>query len=142
MSREEQMAQDIQIAETAEEAFARYQAALSGDTLIQSNWHDVAADGRQLACALGVLGSKVNGPADCPAQIMPRWLAQMVPNLFDSMEFTAAKAWGRDFYAELARLNGAVPFSVVHDWQANVVGPLGRRLAHQEGAFRSTPSTP
>ncbi|KKC25844.1 hypothetical protein WP12_12145 [Sphingomonas sp. SRS2] len=78
-----------------------------------------------MACALGVLGDDVDGPSKCPAAIMPRWLAQMVPWFFDRQKPAEALAWGRDFYAELKRLDGNVPFSVVYDWQANVVTQMG-----------------
>ena len=111
-------------ATTAAEAFDLYAAAREADLLVQGRWHD-ERDRRQLACGLGVLGPNVNGPGDCPASVMPAWLARMVPNFFDSMDFADAKDWGLRFYAELKRLDGVVPFSVIHDWQANVVAPLG-----------------
>ena len=60
---------------------------------------------------------------------MPRWLAQMVPWFFDEQEATDAKAWGMAFYAELKRLDGKIPFSVMYDWQANVVSPLAIEVA-------------
>ncbi len=112
------------IAQSASEAFDLYTAALHSDLLVQSSWHR-EIDGRQLACGLGVLGSVLDDPTKCPAQIMPRWLAQMVPWFFDNQDFDAAKNWGLRFYAELKRIDGKVPFSVVHDWQANFVCALG-----------------
>ena len=111
------------LATTAEEAFARYEAAFNEDRLLQGSWHD-DRDGRQLACALGVLGDDVNGPKDCPATVMPLWLSRMVPWFFDRMEFETAKQWGREFYAELMRLNGQVPFEVVYRWHAEHVTVL------------------
>ncbi|MES1985507.1 MAG: hypothetical protein V4461_11190 [Pseudomonadota bacterium] len=116
------------LALTAEQAFERYEAAFNQDLLIQGSWH-LDQDGRQLACALGVLDENVNGPADCPASVMPRWLARMVPWFFDRMEFGDARQWGREFYAELKRLNGDVPFTVVYDWQASVVTPLAIEIS-------------
>ncbi|MGZ8327376.1 MAG: hypothetical protein ACXWUV_07650 [Allosphingosinicella sp.] len=112
------------IAATAAEAFERYHRAFAEDLLIQKGWHRQKADGRQLACGLGVLGDQVYSPGDCPAAVMPRWLARMVPWFFDLMAFEDAKQWGLDFYAELKRLDGKVPFSVVYDWHGNVVTPL------------------
>ncbi|MFC5372958.1 hypothetical protein ACFPIF_10360 [Brevundimonas faecalis] len=117
---------------TAAEAFDRYQAFLAEDALIQGGWHQ-EQDGRHLACALGVLGGGVSSSQDCPAQVMPRWLAQMVPWMFDGMEPDEAKAWGSAFYAELARIDGKVPFSVIHDWHATVVGPLAIEVAEKRG---------
>ena len=126
-------------AQTAEEAFARYQTYMAEGRLLQSSWHSQADDGRQLACGLGVLGDDVNSPKDCPAQIMPRWLAQMVPWFFDSQDKEDAFAWGLDFYAELKRLNGVVPFSVVYDWQASIVGPYAVETAEKRG-YPSAPA--
>jgi hypothetical protein len=112
------------MAANAREAYDRYEAARARGALIQGGWHSTADDGRQLACALGVIGDRVDSPRECPAQIMPPWLAQMVVWMFDGQRFDDAVTWGSRFYAEIARLDGAIPFSVVHDWQANVVGPL------------------
>jgi len=111
-------------AATAAEALDRYEAFLSHDAIVQRMWHGSDANGRELACGLGVIGPAVSSPRDCPAAIMPRWLAQMVPWLFDGQSKADALAWGSRFYSELARLNGSVPFSVIHDWQSNIVGPL------------------
>jgi hypothetical protein len=116
-----------QIIQTPADAFERYKAFKTDDRLIQGKWISSEDDGRQLACGLGVLG--VTSAAQCPAQIMPRWLAQMVPYFFDNQKSDDAFGWGERVYAELARINGNVPFSVVHDWQANVVGPLAIETA-------------
>ena len=123
----------IQTATTADEAYALYREAFEHDALIQSGWHTTSADGRQLACALGVLGPDINDARECPSAIMPRWLAQMVPWFFDRQNFDDAKTWGVRFYAELKRVKGAVPFSVIHDWQANVVGPLAIEVSTRRG---------
>ena len=96
-------------AQTASDAFDRYKLFYDDGRLIQKNWH-VEQDGRQLACGLGVLGEDINSPSKCPAQIMPRWLAQLVTWLFDNQEPDDAFNWGLKFYAELKRLNGQVPF--------------------------------
>jgi len=108
---------------TAAEAFDRYSLFFQEDRLIQSGWHS-EVDGRHLACGLGVLGDEIDSPRKCPATIMPRWLAQMVPWLFDTMAFDDAKKWGLEFYAELKRLDGKVPFTTVYDWHANVTTKL------------------
>ena len=122
----------LSLVTTPEEAFERYRSFLDNDQLVQANWHS-ESDGRDLACALGVLGSEVSSPRDCPAQIMPRWLAQMVPSFFDNQKKEDALSWGLAFYEQIARLNGTAPFSVIHDWQANVVGPYAIELAEKQG---------
>ena len=108
---------------TAAEAFDRYKAAYDANLLTQGDWH-IEKDGRHLACALGILGEDIDNPGKCPASVMPRWLAQMVPWFFDKQKENDAKAWGMAFYAELKRLDGKIPFSVMYDWQANVVSPV------------------
>ena len=119
---------------TADEAFDRYKAHLDANALIQGSWHGGDdGHGRDLACGLGALDPKLNGPRDCPSSVMPRWLAQMVPWFFDNQPLDDAKDWGLRFYAELKRLKGVVPFSVIHDWQANVVGPLAIECAEKRG---------
>ena len=119
-------------ATTAQEYADKYLAAFETNSLTQGSWH-TERDGRQLACALGVIGDEIDLPSKCPAQIMPRWLAQMVPAFFDRQTAADAFAWGRDFTAELARIDGKVPFSVVHDWHANTVCPLGIEVAEKRG---------
>jgi hypothetical protein len=117
---------------TAQDYATRYKQAFETGTLTQGAFH-TEHDGRQLACALGVIGPDINDAKDCPAQIMPRWLAQLVPAFFDRQGHHNAFLWGLEFTAELARLNGNVPFSVVHDWHANVVCPLGIEAAEKCG---------
>ena len=117
-------------ATTAAEAFDRYQHAYDVGALVQGSWHE--RNGKDLACALGVIGDEVNGVSDCPAEVMPRWLAQQTVWFFDGQSFDDAKTWGLAFYAELKRLGGKVPFSVIHDWQANVVGPLAIKTAEKQ----------
>ena len=104
---------------------ARYEAALANDQLTQGRWRDTAEDGRWLACALGVIGDKVSSPRDCPASVMPRWLAQMVPAFFDGQKPDDAKNWGLRFYKALADCGGSVPFAAVYYWHAHTVCPLG-----------------
>ena len=113
----------------AASALARYEQAMAHDQLVQSNWHDTAEDGRWLACALGVIGDDVTEPDDCPASVMPTWLAQAVPYFFDSLPFDDAKDWGLRFYQALASLKGDVPFRVYHRWMADCVLPVARDAA-------------
>ena len=117
---------------TAAEAFDRYKAAYDAGLLTQGAWH-IEKNGRHLACALGILGEDIDAPGKCPASVMPIWLAQMVPWFFDKQKENDAKAWGMAFYAELKRLDGKVPFSVMYDWQANVVSPVVIEAAIKRG---------
>ena len=119
---------------TAHEAFERYTAFYEEGRLVQSDWRTTDDDDRVLACALGVLGQDVESSNDCPAAVMPRWLAQIVVHLFDRQLFDDACDWGLRFYKALDRLDGNVPFSVVHDWHATVVTVLGIEAAQKSGS--------
>jgi hypothetical protein len=122
----------VTTAQTAAEYAERYLESFNTGTLTQGSFH-TERDGRQLACALGVIGDDIEGASQCPAAIMPRWLAQMVPAFFDRQKEADAFTWGVKFTAELARLDGKVPFSVIHDWHANTVCQLGIEAAEKRG---------
>jgi hypothetical protein len=64
------------------------------------------------------------GGDDAPDLGRPAWLAQVVTALFDSGEPAAAHDWAARIHADLVRLDGRVPFTVVHDWHAETVAPL------------------
>ncbi len=121
-------------ATTAAEALDRYEVYRAADALIQKSWHACSEDGSALACALSVIDPDMNFARQCPAQIMPRWLALLVPWLFDNQAKADALDWGSRFYRELARLDGRVPFSVVHDWQGNVIGSLAVEMSTKRGS--------
>ena len=122
----------MSIAATASEYATRYLAAFETGALTQGSFH-AERDGRQLACVLGVIGDEVNAVIQCPASIMPRWLAQMVPAFFDRQKQEDAFPWGVAFTAALARIDGKVPFSVIHDWHANTVFQLRVSVAERRG---------
>lgn len=102
---------------TAQQAFDRYMEFRANNALIQHGWHDTS-DGRELACALGALGSDVDDPKECPSAVMPQWLANCVPSLFDSGPFDECVEWAAEFYRELARVDGKVDDSVRVRWLA------------------------
>ncbi|KNB50965.1 hypothetical protein AC230_19410 [Streptomyces caatingaensis] len=54
---------------------------------------------------------------------MPGWLAQVAGALWAGREPEAAGEWARRLYDACARLDGRVPFGVVHDWHARTVVP-------------------
>jgi hypothetical protein len=53
--------------------------------IIQNRWRDTAEDGREMVCALAAFGSDINSPDDCPAGLMPLWLAHLVPAIDDGI---------------------------------------------------------
>ena len=117
---------------TAQQALEKYDAALATGAIKQGVWNS-ERDGRHVACALGVIDQSINSASKCPAAVMPRWLAQMVPWLFDAQEEADALAWGHVFYEQLARLNGVVPFEVIYDWHANYSCVMGIEAAEKRG---------
>jgi hypothetical protein len=119
------------LANTAAEALERFERA-SADDLARKYFYEGNTPRLRPSGILRVLGDELNGPSDCPPQIMPLWLAKAADTLFDASLIQAApmfpdgsaKTWGLRFYGELKRLDGKVPFSVIHDWHANTIGPL------------------
>ena len=68
---------------THAEASTAILAAVATGTLVQGKWHDPGADGRHLACLLGSIHSEMKEAADCPADLMPLWMAELTVTLFD-----------------------------------------------------------
>jgi len=61
------------------------------------------------------------GLTDPPAPGLPPWTARLLDALYQGQ---GADDWAGRVHAELVRLAGQVPFSVVHDWHAGTVLPL------------------
>ncbi len=54
--------------------------------IIQNKWRKPSGDtGRELVCALAAFGPDINSSEDCPADLMPDWLAHLVPTLDDGL---------------------------------------------------------
>lgn len=64
--------------------------------LAQRTWHD-EKDGREVACLLGAAAG-ISDEDECPASLMPAWLAHALPSLFDGQSMahamTFARRWG------------------------------------------------
>ena len=69
---------------THEAASAAILAACDNGTLVQGRWHG-REDGREIACLLGSIHPKVKTAADCNGDLMPLWLAELTPTLFDGI---------------------------------------------------------
>ena len=61
------------------ELFAREGRLTGGE------WHD-ERDGRELACIYGSIDPSISSIDDCPASLGPRWLHELVINLFDGLD--------------------------------------------------------
>ena len=127
------------MANTAAEAFEHFERA-SDDDLARKFFYEGKTPHLRPSGILRVLGDELKSSSDCPSQIMPLWLAKAAGWLFDVrlVEGTpiipqdAARAWGLKFYSELKRLDGKVPFSVIHDWHANTIGPLVVKISERD----------
>ena len=51
--------------------------------IIQHSWR--RSNGKEYVCALAAFGPDINGAEDCPAELMPQWMAQLVPFIDDSI---------------------------------------------------------
>jgi hypothetical protein len=86
--------------------------------LIQGEWQS-DHDGHELACLLGAISSDVTSPDDCPANVMPAWLAHLLPLLFDNVRGERAVEFGLRFAQALRA--GPVDDSVRDRWLVRVV---------------------
>lgn len=69
---------------TIEQRIAEAEKAHSEGRIIQDAWRqDGGSHGRELVCALAAFGSDIHSSADCPADLMPAWLAKLVPRVGD-----------------------------------------------------------
>jgi hypothetical protein len=62
-------------------------AAVDAKTLTQGGWRRRGDDGREIACLLGSIDPSVNSPKDCNGDLMPMWMAELTPVLFDGVAF-------------------------------------------------------
>ena len=69
---------------TLADRLALADAAHSEGRIIQNSWRK-QADGRELVCALAAFGPDINSASDCPADLMPTWLAHLVPAIDDGV---------------------------------------------------------
>jgi hypothetical protein len=117
MSNITELSQTLTPIYTPAEALARFKYAIKHKRLKQKTWHRTDAKGRWIVCALSILGPNVNSAQQCPASIMPVWVAQLVPIFFDNQSFSVAVNWGLQLYTELDRLNGIVAEDNFEKWR-------------------------
>lgn len=96
-------------------ASANILAACDAGTLVQGQWHGRDKDGREIACLLGAMHPSVKSPADCNGDLMPIWLATMVPVLFDGLPAEAIIPMARRFGAAVA---ACFPLLSPRQWDA------------------------
>ena len=90
---------------TMQERCDRLDAMIAEGRVLRGAWVRRDNDGRERACLLAALSPECGAertPGACPADVMPRWLAEMVPSIDDS---GSADAWPEMVrrFASLAR---------------------------------------
>lgn len=88
---------------TPEFASAKIIAFAQDGRLEQGKWHGRRADGQQIACLLGSIHPKINAAVDCPASLMPQWLARLTISLFDRIPTGQVGRYGLAYGASVAR---------------------------------------
>ena len=82
--------------------------------LVQGRWHGRGGGddgaGREIACLLGSIHPDINGTGDCPASLMPRWMAHLTVRLFDGVPAATVRHYGEAYATRMHRwgaLDGA-----------------------------------
>lgn len=103
-------------------ASAAILAHCNAGTIVQREWHGRDAAGREVACLLGAIDPSVNSTADCNAELMPMWLAELTLVLFDGLPPKAIYPIARR-YGELV---GRWHVLSSKDWERVLAGFLCR----------------
>lgn len=77
--------------------------------LTQSRWHGTASDGREIACLLGSIHPTVTTAAECNGALMPMWLAELTPTLFDGILASEITQIARRYGGLVARWHAITP---------------------------------
>jgi len=70
---------------TFEERLRLAERAYAEGRIIQHSWRGRSPDGRELVCALTAFGPDITTPGECPADLMPLWMANVVVTLNDGI---------------------------------------------------------
>jgi hypothetical protein len=111
-------------------ASQRILAHLHEGRLVQGTWHQ-KQDGLELACLIGAISPEISSDTQCPASVMPSWLAVLTVPVFDGQAKDVALAWAGRFGAQMAqwhRLDDASWFRVWESFCSACVAD-GRRSA-------------
>lgn len=90
---------------THAEASANILRFVEEGRLTQGAWHSRGEDGREIACLLGSIHPSVTSAAECNGALMPMWLAELTPVLFDGIPAESAYPFARRYGALVAHWN-------------------------------------
>lgn len=111
---------------------------VAGRTLTQGYWRKRVSDGTELVCLLAAFGDDINDPANCPVELMPEWLARLLPCINDGLpaiffdDFAAAfvdqaGVWSTFDETQWARIQRALLIEIV--WYTNCLVEEGDQEA-------------
>ncbi|MEU7256753.1 SpcZ [Streptomyces rimosus] len=69
-------------------------------------------------------GTGGGGARSAEGVTAPEWFVPVAAALFDGQPVEAATDWARRVYGEVERLEGRIPFGVVHDWHLRTALPM------------------
>jgi len=123
---------------TVNQRIALAEAHVAGRTLLQQFWRKQDAHDRECACLLGAFGRDINDPANCPVELMPEWLARLIPLVNDGLPSVFYYDFAGDFVGSAHRwskLSGS-EWSSIHKaliteitWYANAMVEEGDQEA-------------
>jgi hypothetical protein len=98
--------------------------------LVQGAWQD-EHDGREVACLLGAAAG-ITGAQQCPASLMPSWVAHALPALFDGQTWEHAQTFARRWGEAMTRPEWAsIAWDDVRaEWMAFVVSQAKNAAAY------------
>lgn len=66
---------------TLESALARFDRLAGYGGIVRGRWQGKDQRGREIACRLGALDPSIEDPLQCPGELMPSWIAYMIPGI-------------------------------------------------------------
>lgn len=104
-----------------QDGLQRFRQARADGSLRQGTWRH--SDGS--CCLLALLYPSARHSGEVVSAMLPDWLVQIIPPLFDGLSATACLDWGEALIIELSRFEGqALPRGILHDWMMNGLLPV------------------
>ena len=106
---------------TCLEGLQHFRRARASGALHQAVWHHPDGGG----CLLAVLSPTASHSGEVPDTLMPDWLAQIIPPLFDGLPAAACLDWGEALIITLSSFEGRpIPRRILHHWMLHGLLPV------------------
>lgn len=123
---------------TVDQRIAQAATHVARRTLLQNFWRKTDAYDRTCVCLLCAFGPDINDPANCPPELMPEWLARLLPLINDGLpphsyyDFAesfvgSASRWAYFLPSEWEAIRRALLLEIV--WHANALVEAGDQEA-------------